>query len=83
MINKKLPMKILAEMQDFSKKGLIKPEERKKISDACKNYTCTGNDDEFKKFLDWGSENLSNNVIKEKFIKLKEEYYYDDSQNSR
>lgn len=82
MINKKLPMKILSEMQEFSKRGLIKPEERKTISNACKNYTCFGNDDEFKKFLDWASENLSENVIKEKFIKLKEEYYYDDSQNN-
>ncbi len=80
MINKKLPMDILKEIQSFSQKGLISKEERVKISDACKSYARTGDDDEFYEFLSWASENLSD-VVK-KFFELKKEEIYERDNNS-
>lgn len=74
MVNRKIPMNILAEIQTFSKQGLISSEERKKISDACKSYARSGDDDEFYEFLEWASENLSE-VVKNYFILKKEELY--------
>lgn len=82
MINKKLPMSVLANVQKFSKQGLITEEERTKISEACKLYTRTGDDDEFYDFLSWASENLSNQVVRKKINSIKEDYYDDNSHNN-
>lgn len=59
MINKKMPLTILAETQKYSKEGLLKPDERSRIASACKSYMQTGDDDEFYEFLEWGSKNLT------------------------
>lgn len=79
MINKNLALKVLGEMQYFSKCGLISPSERAKISEACKQYTQNGDDDMFYDFLDYCSVNMSRDVVKQKFKKLKEEIYNDDN----
>lgn len=79
MINKNFSLVVLAAMQDFSRKGLLSPEERAKISDACRKYAQNGDDDEFYECLEWCSENLSQNVVKQKINEIKEEIYNDNN----
>lgn len=82
MINKHFSLKVLAVMQEFTRKGMLLPKERALIADMCKTYTRSGDDDEFCERLDWCSKNLSQNVVKQKFKEIKEEIYNDnDSQN--
>ena len=51
MINKKIPMDLLAKMQILVKKGLLTVDEKQKIADACRKYAASGDDDELYEFL--------------------------------
>lgn len=82
MINRKIVLDVLSETQCLSKCGLLLPNERTEISEACKSYTQNGDDDMFYEFLEYCSMNMSQEVARKKFEKLKEDIYNDNSQNS-
>ena len=82
MINKKLSLKVMSAMQDFSRKGLLSSEERAEIANACKSYARYGDDDEFYEFLEKCSTEFKNESVKHTFCKLKEEFYDNSQQNS-
>lgn len=79
MINKQIPLNVLRDAQSLSKQGLITSEERKTVSEACKSYTRTGDDDEFYEFLERFSETASSKVVRNYFQLKKEELYNDNN----